>query len=82
MMDKYRFKFGKDESGKYVDEYKNGNKVPLIPDINNIEWVKYSDVKDLLKSKCRINPETKSIVLSDLDKVFLSEKTIDAIEFI
>ena len=54
MMDKYRFEFGKDKSGKYVDEYKNGNKILLIPDINNIEWVKYSDVKDLLESKIQI----------------------------
>jgi hypothetical protein len=53
-MDKYRFEFGKDESGKYVDGYKNGNKIPLISDINNIEWVKYSDVKDFLESKIQI----------------------------
>jgi hypothetical protein len=44
-MDKYRFEFCKDESGKYVDGYKNGDKIPLISDINIIEWVKHFDVE-------------------------------------
>jgi hypothetical protein len=57
-MDKYRFEFGKDESGKYVDGYKNGNKIPLISDINNIEWVKYSDVENLMKWFVSMNNQT------------------------
>ena len=46
-MDKYRFEFGIDENGKYVDEYKNGKRISCIPGINDIEWVRYEDVEGL-----------------------------------
>lgn len=46
-IDKYRFKFGADEYGKYVDEYKNGKRISCVRGINDIEWVKHEDVKGL-----------------------------------
>lgn len=46
-MDRYRFVFGADDNGKYVDEYKNGKRISCVPGINDMEWVKYEDAKGL-----------------------------------